>query len=94
MLEHISRYDVVELAAELVRQALVEIRLDEPVEAFADSLVLLDVDTGHVVAEGPGDGDPNTAIGTADVQQAPGRLVPRATSGARRATSSVESFSS
>ena len=88
MLEHVGGDDVVELAADLVRQALVEVRLDELVEAFADAFVLDDVDSGDLVAEGPGE-RAELAVGTADVEQAPGRSLGRAISAARRATSAA-----
>ena len=68
VLEDVGGDDAVVVAADLVGQALVEVGLDEVVEALADAFVLDQVDTGDLVTEAPSE-RAELAVGTADVEQ-------------------------
>ena len=68
VLEHVGGDDAVVAGPDLAGQPLVEVGLDERVEALADAFVLDHVDTGDVVTELSSDGA-ELAVGAPDVEQ-------------------------
>ena len=88
VLEHVGGDDHVESVAGLVGQPIVEVGLDEAVEAFADAFVLDDVDADDVVTVTP-DERTEAAVGAADVEHDARAASSTATTAAHRATSAA-----